>query len=453
MTRLFGTDGIRGIANQPPMTAETALAIGRATAYVLKREHEGFNRILIGKDTRLSGYMLENALTAGICSMGVEAYLTGPLPTPGIAYITRSMRCVAGIVISASHNPYRDNGIKIFASNGYKLSDELEHEIEELVVSGKACHLGNETTEIGRAKRIDDAVGRYIEFCKGTFPAGATLNGMKIVLDCANGATYHVAPDIFRELGAEVIAIHDKPNGLNINDNCGSQFTADVSRMVRENGADIGLAFDGDGDRLIAVDENGRAVGGDEIIAVCAAHLKSTGRLRNDMVILTPMSNLGLRLLLNDLGIVWKDANVGDRHVLEMMRREGANFGGEQSGHVIFSDLHTTGDGIVTALQLLAVMHESNRPLSGLASVYRPAPQLLINVAVTSKPPISSLPAVMESVRAAEAELGNAGRVLVRYSGTEAICRVMVESPTEETTRRLAEKIVETVRLTLGANA
>lgn len=446
MSRLFGTDGIRGVANQAPMTAEMALAIGRAAAYVLKREHKGLNRILIGKDTRLSGYMLENALTAGICSMGVDAYLTGPLPTPGIAYITRSMRCVAGIVISASHNPYQDNGIKIFASSGFKLSDELENEIESLIATGRINDIRPTAAEVGRAKRIDDALGRYIEFCKGTFPAGATLEGLKIVLDCANGATYQVAPDIFRELGADVTAIHDKPNGLNINDACGSQHTQELCRKVQTVGADIGLAFDGDGDRLIAVDEHGVEISGDHIIAICARHLQGIRKLRNDLVVLTPMSNLGLRLAFRDLGIQWKDAGVGDRLVLELMQREDAALGGEQSGHVIFRDLHTTGDGIVTALQLLAVMRASGQSLSQLATVFCPAPQVLINIDVRRKPPIESLEGVMRSIQATEKELGENGRVLVRYSGTQSMCRVMVEAASEETTIRLANAIADEVR-------
>jgi phosphoglucosamine mutase len=356
------------------------------------------------------------------------------------------MRCVAGIVISASHNPYQDNGIKIFASSGFKLSDELENEIESLIATGRINDIRPTASEVGRAKRIDDAVGRYIEFCKDTFPASATLEGVKIVLDCANGATYHVAPDIFRELGAEVVAIHDKPNGLNINDACGSQHTDDLRRAVRETGADIGLAFDGDGDRLIAVDEQGVEISGDHIIAICARHLKEVGKLRHDLVILTPMSNLGLRLAFRDLGIQWKDAGVGDRLVLELMQREDAALGGEQSGHVIFRDLHTTGDGIVTALQLLAVMRASGQGLSQLATVFRPAPQVLINIDVRRKPPIESLPGVARAIQAAEKELGDAGRVLVRYSGTQSMCRVMVEAASEEATNRLANAIADEVR-------
>ncbi len=450
MGKLFGTDGIRGIANQTPMTVEMALAIGQATAHVLKREHKGLNRILIGKDTRLSGYMIENALTAGICSMGVDAFLTGPMPTPGIAYITRSMRCVAGIVISASHNPYQDNGIKIFASSGFKLSDALEQEIEDVLASGPIRGIRPTAHEIGRARRIDDALGRYIEFCKGTYPAGETLEGMRIVLDCANGATYHVAPTIFRELGADVIAIHDEPDGLNINDRCGSQHTHDLCAKVRDTGAKIGLAFDGDGDRLIAVDESGSEISGDHIIAICARHLNHLGLLKNGLVILTPMSNLGLRLAFRDLGIRWMDAGVGDRLVLELMQREDATLGGEQSGHVIFRNLHTTGDGIVTALQLLAVMRRSGESLSRLATIFHPAPQRLINIDVREKPPIETLSAVAESIRKAEAELGEEGRVLVRYSGTQSMCRVMVESASAEATERLADAIANEVQKEIG---
>lgn len=453
MAKLFGTDGIRGIANLHPMTAETVLTLGRATAYVLKREHRGLNRILIGKDTRLSGYMLENALTAGICSMGVDAYLTGPMPTPGIAYITRSMRCVAGIVISASHNPYQDNGIKIFASSGFKLSDSLEEEIENLVASGKVCDALPTANGIGRAKRIDDALGRYIEFCKGTFPSGVTLEGMRIVLDCANGATYQVAPTVFRELGARVSTLHVSPDGLNINANCGSQFTEDLRTEVLRTGAHLGLAFDGDGDRLIAVDETGAELSGDHILAICARSLVKQGRLRNNLVVLTPMSNLGMRMALRKMGINWVDADVGDRMVLEKMQREDAVLGGEQSGHVIFRDMHTTGDGIVTALQLLSVLRESGQPLSQLASIFTPAPQRLINVEVREKPAFEKMPTLLQIIRQAERELEGVGRVLVRYSGTQTLCRVMVESTDEEVTNRLAGRIAAAVECELGIEA
>ena len=450
MGTLFGTDGVRGVANIHPMTAEMAMAIGRTTAHVLKRNHTGLNRILVGKDTRLSGYMLETALTSGICSMGVDVLLTGPLPTPGIAFLTRSMRCVAGIVISASHNPYQDNGIKIFSSSGYKLNDGLEGEIERLLQSSELVSVRPPASEIGRAKRIDDAGGRYIEFCKGTFPGEYDLGGMRIVLDCANGASHRVAPTIFTELGAEVHTIHAEPNGLNINDGCGSQHTGDLSRKVLETRAHIGLAFDGDADRLIAVDETGAEISGDHVIAICARHLQSIGQLRNNLVVLTPMSNLGLRLAFDKMGIRWMDAGVGDRLVLELMKKQDACLGGEQSGHVIFLDKHTTGDGIVTALQLLAVMKREGRRLSDLSGIFQNAPQTLLNIDVKEKPPMETMPGVIRATEAAERELGSQGRVLVRYSGTQPMCRVMIEAATQEAADRLAESIAAEIRKVIG---
>lgn len=450
MGKLFGTDGIRGVANAHPMTAELALAVGRATAHVLKRNHTGLNRILVGKDTRISGYMLENALTAGICSMGVNALLTGPLPTPGIAFLTKSMRCVAGIVISASHNPYEDNGIKIFSSTGCKLMDDIENEIERVIESGELVHIRPPAAEIGQAKRIDDAGGRYIEFCKSTFPAEFNLQGMKIVLDCANGAAHRIAPTIFQELGAEVETINAKPNGLNINLDCGSQHTEDLRRTVLEIGADIGLAFDGDADRLIAVDEKGVELSGDHVIAICARHLHESGKLRNNLVVLTPMSNLGLRLAFDKLGIRWMDAGVGDRLVLEMMQREGACLGGEQSGHVIFLDKHTTGDGIVTSLQLLAVMKTTGRTISDLASVFSNAPQTLINVDVAEKQPIETIPNVVSAIEEGNKKLAGKGRIFVRHSGTQLICRVMVEATTHELADDIAGTIAAEVKKALG---
>jgi phosphoglucosamine mutase len=449
MDKLFGTDGIRGVANIEPMTAETALAIGRATAYVCKREDRN-HRIVIGKDTRLSGYMLESALTAGICSMGVDVFLVGPVPTPGIAFLTHSMRAQAGIVISASHNAYQDNGIKIFSGDGFKLSDALEAEIEDLVASGRINAIRPTAGEIGRAKRIDDAIGRYIVFCKNTFPDTLSLEGRKIVLDCSNGATYKVAPIIFSELGAEVIPIHNAPDGTNINRNCGSQHPADLAATVRVNGADLGLAFDGDGDRLIAVDENGAALTGDHILGICAHTMHERGCLPNARVVITPMTNMGLRLAFDAMGIRHIESDVGDRKVLELMQREGARLGGEQSGHIIFLDAHTTGDGIITALQVLAVMQRTGRPLSALAALFQPLPQVLVNVAVKAKPAIDTLPPLHSAIRAAEAALAGTGRVLIRYSGTEPICRVMVEGPTEEDTRRIAEGLAEAVKKTIG---
>lgn len=449
MGKLFGTDGVRGVANIEPMTAETALAIGRATAHVCKR-HRNRHRIVIGKDTRVSGYMIETAMTAGICSMGVDVLLVGPLPTPGIAFITHSMRADAGVVISASHNPYQDNGIKIFSRDGYKIRDSVESEIESLVTTRKISAIRPTAGEIGKAFRIDDAMGRYIVFCKNTFPEDSTLEGMKIVLDCANGATYKVAPIIFSELGAEVIAINDHPNGMNINAGCGALYPEALARKVVECGADAGLAFDGDGDRLVGVDEKGGILTGDHIMTICAAALKRRGVLRNSLVVATPMSNFGFREAMRRMDIKVAEADVGDRYVLQMMREKGAVFGGEDSGHIIFLDHHTTGDGIISALQLLANLRASGRKLSQLRGMLRLAPQKMINVSVRHKPPLSGIAPLAKAVREAERELGSSGRVLVRYSGTQPICRVMVESMDGKTTNRLAESLAEVVRACLA---
>lgn len=449
MGRLFGTDGIRGIANADSLTAEMALNIGRAIAHISKR-HDNRHKIIIGKDTRISGYMIENALTAGICSMGVDVLLVGPMPTPGIAFITQSMRADAGIVISASHNPYQDNGIKIFSKDGYKLSDEIEAEIEELVATSKINNIRPAADDIGKAFRVNDAIGRYIVFCKNTFPADMTLDGMKIVLDCANGATYKVAPLIFSELGAEVITIHNKPDGKNINDNCGSQFTSDLSRTVPDVGADIGLAFDGDGDRLIAVDENGDEISGDQIIYLCAKTLQQNHELDNNLVIVTPMSNFGLRVAFDKAGINYMDADVGDRNVLEMMKAENSILGGEQSGHVIFHKHHTTGDGIISALQLVSCIKRYKTTLSSLAIEMQIYPQQLINIDVKSKPDISMITGLSEEQKRAEKELSDNGRVFIRYSGTQHLCRVMVEGPTEELTKELANGLANIIRDEIG---
>ena len=448
MGRLFGTDGVRGVANMDPMTAEMALDIGRATAYFCK-EH-GVNkrhRIVIGKDTRVSGYMLESALTAGITSMGVDVLLVGPMPTPGIAFITHSMRADAGLVISASHNPYQDNGIKIFSRDGFKLPDSAEDEIEDLITSGRIKDIRPTAMDIGKAQRIDDARGRYIVFCKNSFPEDCSLEGKKIVLDCSNGATYKIAPIIFKELGAEVISIHDKPDGVNINDNCGSQHTEDLRKLVLQSNADIGLAFDGDGDRLIAIDEHGEELTGDHIIAICAKMYKDLGLLKENLVVTTVMSNFGFMKSMKGLGIEQASANVGDRYVLEMMKERGAVLGGEASGHMIFLNHHTTGDGIISAMQLLAALCQSGKPLSELATVMQLAPQKLVNVDVQEKPPIDEVADVQEAIVAAENELGVInGRVLIRYSGTQSMCRVMVEGPDEETTNRLTNVLVDTVK-------
>ncbi len=450
MGRLFGTDGVRGVANINPMTAEMVLEIGRATAYTCKKSPHRRHRILIGKDTRVSGYMLENALTAGICSMGVDVLLVGPMPTPGIAFITRSMRADAGLVISASHNPYQDNGIKIFSDNGYKLPDADENEIEDLITSGRIKDIRPTAGEVGKAKRIDDAAGRYIVFCKNSFPEDLSLEGMKIVLDCANGATYKIAPTVFSELGAEVIAIHDKPDGTNINLNCGSQHTEDLKYKVLQTQADVGLAFDGDGDRVIAVDNLGNELTGDHLLAICAKDLKTRGLLKNNLVVTTVMANFGLYRAFKQLGIDYVAAQVGDRYVLEAMKQKDAMIGGEASGHMIFLDHHTTGDGIISALQLLAVVRRSGKPLSELAEVMRMTPQRLVNIDVKSKPPIEQIPGITEAIRMAEDELQDQGRVLIRYSGTQSMCRVMVEGPTDEMTDRLVGMLAEAVRRCLA---
>jgi phosphoglucosamine mutase len=449
MGELFGTDGVRGVANEYPMTAEMALNIGRATAHLFKRKAHT-PRIIIGKDTRISGYMLENALVAGICSMGVNALLVGPLPTPGIAFTTNSMRADAGIVISASHNPFQDNGIKIFSHEGLKLPDEKELEIEELIFSNKMHMLNPSHNELGKASRIDDARGRYIVFLKNTFPKELTLEGTKVVLDCAHGATYKVAPETFFELGADVTPLFDEPNGENINANCGSQHPGTLAEEVIKNKADVGFAFDGDGDRCIAVDEKGVVLTGDQILAICAKEMKKEGTLNNNLVVCTVMSNIGLSIALKELGIEREVTMVGDRYVLEEMRAKGALLGGEDSGHVIFLKHHTTGDGIITALQVLAVMKKTKNPLSELSHVMKVFPQKLINIDVKSKPELSTIPEINQVIDGVEEQLGDKGRVLVRYSGTQNMCRVMVEGPTDEETNHHCTHIAEVIREKLG---
>jgi phosphoglucosamine mutase len=453
MGKLFGTDGVRDMANMGNMTAEQALEIGRALAHVCKEYHKDSGtrpRIVIGKDTRLSGYMLENALTAGVCSVGVDVLLLGPLPTPGVAFITQDMRADAGIVISASHNPYYDNGIKIFSRTGYKLPDAEEEEMEKLIHSHKLRDIRSTESDIGKAKRIDDAIGRYIVFCKKTFPAGMKLDGMKIALDCANGAAYKVAPIIFSELGADVAAIHVSPNGMNINDNCGSQHTQDLKAKVLETRSDVGLAFDGDADRLIVVDETGAELSGDQIIAICAKQYKERGLLKNNEVVATVMSNFGFLAAMKEMGIRTAITQVGDRYVLERMIKDDAVLGGEASGHVIFHNHHSTGDGIIAALQLLSILRETGTPLSELAKVMKVFPQRLINFTVAQKPPLEEIAEIQTAIQAAETELGDRGRVLIRYSGTQPMCRVMVEGPTDELTNRLAEELTAVVKRCIG---
>lgn len=449
MGKLFGTDGIRGEANRPPMDSATAFAVGQAVAHLFKNGLH-HTRVIIGKDTRISGYMLESSLEAGISSMGGNPYLVGVLPTPGIAFITESMRADAGIVISASHNPYQDNGIKIFSSNGFKLSDEREEVIEDLILEGKLSGMVAQASQMGRAYRIEDVLGRYIVFLKNTFPRELTMEGMKILIDAANGATYKVAPDTFFELGADVEVIHNNPDGFNINDKCGSQHTKDLQNQVVGTGSAIGLAFDGDGDRLIAVDEKGREVNGDQIMLICAKYLKDSGKLTQDLLVGTVMSNLGLSVACKEHGLKLHMSKVGDRYVLEDMQRLGAVIGGEQSGHVIFLNHHTTGDGILTGLQLIAAMLKEGKPLSELATMMDIYPQALINVEVQRKPEISSVPELVQAIKQADSELGDTGRVLIRYSGTQNMCRVMVEGPSDEVTRNYCSQLADIVKRALG---
>ena len=449
MGRLFGTDGIRGVANEYPMTAEMAIKIGRAVTYLFKRPGH-VPRIIIGKDTRISGDMLESALVAGICSMGGNAITTGVLPTPGIAFLTGNMRADAGIVISASHNPLEDNGIKIFGSEGFKLSEEKEAAIEELLFSEHVASLNPAPREFGKATRLDDAGGRYIVFLKHSFPKNISVEGIRIVLDCAHGAACKVAPATFLELGAEVSALFNEPDGRNINVDCGSQHPEKLAKTVVERKASVGFAFDGDGDRLIAIDEKGDVLTGDQVLAVCSAALKKEGRLANNLVVRTVMSNTGLSVALREMGIDSVMTDVGDRAVLEEMRARGAVIGGEDSGHIIFLDHHTTGDGIITALQVLAVIKKEGRPLSELAKIMKVFPQTLMNVEVTKREDTAAVPEIVRIVKDVEDMLESEGRVLVRYSGTQNICRVMVEGPTKELTEKCCRQIAEVVREKLG---
>jgi phosphoglucosamine mutase len=448
--RLFGTDGIRGTANVEPMTSETVLRIGRAIAHVVKngpRRH----KIIIGKDTRLSGYMVESALTSGICSMGVDVLLIGPLPTPGIAFLTRSMRADAGVVISASHNPFQDNGIKFFGNNGFKLPDDVEREVEHLVIGDSIEHLRPTAAEVGKAFRIDDALGRYNVFLKSTFPKHLTLDGLRIVIDCANGAAYRVGPEVLAELGADVVELGVEPDGENINLDCGALHPQKLAAEVRAQDADVGIALDGDGDRVIFVDENGEVVDGDEILAMVGTDLARKGRLPNDGVVATVMSNIGLDVALRDHGVRLVRVKVGDRFVVEEMVRGGFALGGEQSGHIVFLEHGTTGDGLVTALSVLALIVESGKKLSELRQVMRRFPQVLVNVPVKERRDLESLPALQKVIAHVSKQLGKRGRVLVRYSGTEALVRVMVEGEQPGQVERFVEEIAATVRDQLAA--
>lgn len=426
MRKLFGTDGIRGVANTHPMTIEIAMQVGRAIAFIVKDQARR-HRIVIGKDTRQSCYMLENALAAGICSMGVDVLLVGPLPTPGIAFITTSMRADAGLVISASHNPFQDNGIKIFAKDGFKLPDATELYIEELIFSQKMEALRPVAEEVGKAARIDDSRGRYIVFLKNTFPKQYSLEDFHIVLDCAHGATYKVAPHVFLELGAKVTTMGTSPDGQNINAGCGALHPEKMAAKVKELGADLGLALDGDGDRLIVCDEKGEIVDGDHIMAICAAELLKRRKLKKKTLAATVMSNMGLEIAMEKMGGKILRTAVGDRYVVECMRKKGLSFGGEQSGHLVFLDHITTGDGILAALQLLAIMKKTARPLSELATIMESYPQVLKNVRLASKVEMENIPGLMKAWKGYSQKLGKKGRIVIRPSGTEPLMRVMVE--------------------------
>ncbi len=453
MKRLFGTDGVRGTANREPMTVETVLKLGKAASALLSNG-KPHHRFIIGKDTRLSGYMFEMALTAGITSMGGDVILTGPFPTPGIAYLTTEVKADVGIVISASHNPYADNGIKFFGQDGYKLNDTIESEIERLVLSDDAIvpsRPGMVTAGgIGKAYRLSDAVGRYIVFLKHSFPKELSLAGIRMVVDCANGATYRVAPAVFQELGAGIAVVCAQPNGKNINRDCGSLHPELMASTVKKYRADIGVAFDGDGDRTILCDEKGNIVDGDAILAMSAIHLKNAGRLRGNGVVSTVMGNIGLELALKKEDIRMIRSEVGDRYVLESMLKEGIVLGGEQSGHIIFIEHNTTGDGIITALQVLAIMVITGRKLSELAGIMSRCPQVMINVRVASKPPLENMPDAQRQIQDIAGRLRDSGRVLVRYSGTEPLLRIMVEGPDHAQIQGYAQEIADTFRRLIG---
>jgi phosphoglucosamine mutase len=447
--KIFGTDGVRGRANNFPMTVEVALALGRAAGKIF-RNREGKHRVVIGKDTRLSCYMFENALISGLCSMGVDTLMVGPLPTPGVAFITRAYRADAGIVISASHNPYYDNGIKFFSSEGFKLPDSWEEEMESLVKNGdfKDCLPADDG--VGRNTKIIDADGRYIEYTKATFPRHLSLKNIKIALDCANGASYKVAPLVFRELDAEVFVYGNAPNGLNINEHCGSLHPETIMKAVIDHRADVGIALDGDADRVVMVDENAQIVDGDTILAICARDMLQKGRLRHKKVVATVMSNFAFLKTMEQLGVEVIRSQVGDRYVIQDMLKHDANLGGEQSGHMIFLDHNTTGDGLVCALQVLRIMIETDSKLSDLATLFKKYPQAIVNVKINSKPPIQSLASVQEAIQEAEKLLADSGRVLVRYSGTENICRVMVEGPRHKQVQQMAQSIASAVQNEIG---
>jgi phosphoglucosamine mutase len=454
--KIFGTDGVRGTANIEPITAETALKLGRAAAHVFKNLNKqargrGKHKIVIGKDTRLSGYFLENAISSGILSMGVDVLFIGPVPTPGVAYITRSLRADAGIVITASHNPYADNGIKFFRADGYKLDDQIEGQIEKLVFGGEIEKVRPAAEEIGKAVRIDDALGRYIEFAKAGFPKNLTLENLHIVVDCGNGAAYKSSPCVLRELGAKVTVFGNQPDGKNINEDCGSMFPEKLCAQVVAHKADIGIAHDGDADRVLLCDENGKLTDGDDIMAIAATNMLAQGTLAEKTLVATVMSNAGLEAAIKKAGGKTIRTSVGDKYVIDELLKKGFNFGGEQSGHLIFRDFSTTGDGLVAALQILRIMREKNQPLSKLAKCWTRFPQLVTNVKVREKIPFEKLNDVLTLVSAAESELKAAGgRVLLRYSGTEPKARLLLEGRDEADLKNWSHKICGAIQKQIG---
>lgn len=449
--RLFGTDGVRGRANTFPMTVELALALGRAVGKTFQ-DLPGRHRVVVGKDTRLSCYMFENALISGLCSMGVDTFMLGPLPTPAVAFITRAYRADFGIVISASHNQYADNGIKFFSSEGFKTPESWERSIEEIVFQGEKSFIHDlpKDSEIGKNARINDADGRYIEFIKATFPRKLSLKNCTIALDCANGAAYRVAPMVFRELDATVHVFANQPDGMNINDECGALFPEKVQKAVIDVHADVGIALDGDADRVIMVDENAQIVDGDAILAICAKYMHQKGLLQQPRVVATQMSNLGYVRALNEMGIEVLIAKVGDRFVIEEMLKSGAILGGESSGHIIFLEHNTTGDGLVAALQVLRIMMETGCRLSELASSFKKYPQILVNVPVVEKKPLHSIPGLTHAMKEIENEMADLGRIFVRYSGTEKILRIMLEGPRRTVLDQYALRLREIIEKDIG---
>ncbi len=446
--KLFGTDGIRGIANRHPMTAEVALKVGRAVAYYYRGKGERVDNksiILIGKDTRRSSYMIEQALAAGVTSMGAFALLVGPMPTPGVSFLTKSMRADAGIMVSASHNTYEYNGIKLFGFDGFKLPDAVEAEIEKLIKSDELLDNLPMGAGLGRAKRIDDAMGRYVVHAKSAFPQTMDLRGLRIVLDCANGAAYRIAPIVFEELGAEVIVIGDEPDGTNINKECGALHPQKMTENVLRYRADLGIALDGDADRVILVDDKGEVVDGDQVMAILACAMKEQNRLARDTLVTTPMSNMGLQIALKPMGVKIEYAPIGDRAVVDRMRRDGFNLGGEQSGHIIFLDCANTGDGVVAALHLLATMLRKEKPLSELRKIMTCFPQVLKNVQVKRKMPLDESKEISTAIKTIETSLSGRGRVLVRYSGTEPLCRIMIEGENLDQIEQYADDLVQVI--------